>query len=116
MRSTCLKGIIAVPFHIVYLPTPYDTNANVDNLLNDPFYRIAAARMRPVYSRYREELAKLDLPEFIDLSQALPSDKAYFLDAGAHLSADGNKIIADALSKHIEADLNQAEARTAPLQ
>ncbi|SCW29108.1 hypothetical protein SAMN05660859_0402 [Ancylobacter rudongensis] len=89
------------PFHVVYLPTPYDADVNVDNLLNDPKFKANLTRMRPIYSRYQEEMNKLDLPEFINLSGALPSDRMYFLDAAGHLSGDGHKRVADILATRI---------------
>ena len=93
-----------IPFHVVYLPTPYDADVNVDNLLNDPKFKGDYSRMKSVYSRYQEELKKLDLPEFINLGRALPSDRMYFLDAAGHLSIDGNKRVADILAERIWGD------------
>lgn len=101
-----------IPFHIVYLPTPYDANVNVDNLLKESNQRAIIAAMRRVYSRYHEELAKLVIPEFIDLSHALPSDRMYFLDTGGHLSAEGNRLIAEILVQRIWGNRDLAEART----
>lgn len=95
---------LGVPFYIVYLPTPYDADVNVENLLDNEDFKAAAERMRPVYRRYHEELAKLDLPEFINLVGALPSDKPYFIDAGAHLSGEGNALIAARLAERIRRD------------
>ncbi|AWB33055.1 SGNH/GDSL hydrolase family protein [Orrella marina] len=90
-----------VPFHIVYLPTPYDENINIDNLLKTAQAKEHILAMQRVYRRYRQELARLDFPELIDLSNALPSDKMYFLDAGGHLSDEGNKFLADTLFQRI---------------
>lgn len=92
-----------IPFHIVYLPTPYDANVNVDNLLKSPNIKEHIFAMRRVYSRYQQELVKLNIPEFINLSHALPSETMYFLDAGGHLSGEGNRLIAEALSQRIRA-------------
>ena len=93
-----------IPFHVVYLPTPYDADVNVDNLLNDPKFKSDHSRMKSVYSRYHEELNKLDLPEFINLGRALPSDRMYFLDAAGHLSIDGHRRVADILAERIWGD------------
>lgn len=101
-----------IPFHIVYLPTPYDANVNVGNLLKNSNQGALIAAMRRVYSHYHEELAKLVIPEFIDLSHALPSDGMYFLDTGGHLSAEGNRLIAEILVQRIWGNRDLAEART----
>ena len=100
-----------IPFHIVYLPTPYDANANVDNLLLTAEQKDNIAVMQRVLSHYHEELAKLDLPEFVDLSNALPSDKPYFLDIGGHLSAEGNRLVAEMLFQRIWGQANSEKAR-----
>ncbi|MFV5215061.1 hypothetical protein ACLIIZ_15190 [Azonexus caeni] len=90
-----------IPFHIVNLPTPYDANVNIDNLLKEANAKAQIAAMQRVYSRFHEELAKLELPEFIDLSHSLPSDKMYFLDTGGHISGEGNRLIAETLRQRI---------------
>lgn len=100
-----------IPFHIVYLPTPYDANVNVDNLLKTADTREHILAMRRVFSRYHQELAKLDLPEFIDLSHALPPDKMYFLDVGGHLSKEGNRLISEILFQRIWGNKDQAGTR-----
>jgi lysophospholipase L1-like esterase len=100
-----------IPFHIVYLPTPYDANVNIDNLLKTVNEKASIAVMQRVLSRYHEELAKLNLPEFIDLSHALPSDRMYFLDMGGHLSAEGNRLIAEILSLRIWGKTHSEKAR-----
>lgn len=93
-----------VPFYIVLLPTPYDAGVNVENLRDNPHFKAAVDRLRPAYRRYHEELAKIDLPEFIDLSQVLPPEKMYLIDAGAHLSGEGNALIAARLAERLRSD------------
>lgn len=90
-----------VPFYIVNLPTPYDTNVNFNNLLNTTDAKDNILAMQKVFSRYHQELTKLNIPELIDLSHALPSDKNYFLDMGGHLSTEGNKVISERIFEHI---------------
>ena len=90
-----------IPFYVVYLPTPYDANVNIDNLLKSQDAKEHIFAMRHVYSRYQQELANLNMPEFINLSHALPSETAYFFDEGGHLSGEGNRLIAEALLQKI---------------
>jgi hypothetical protein len=89
------------PFYIVYLPTPFDLNAKIDKLIASEHEREFVVNMQKVYTRYREELKKLDIPELVDLSEVLPPDQSYFIDMGGHLSAEGNKIVAKALAQHL---------------
>ncbi|MCE4558050.1 SGNH/GDSL hydrolase family protein [Roseateles cellulosilyticus] len=89
------------PFYLVYLPTPYDPNANIDHLITSESARSFIVGMQKVYAQYRKELKKLDVPELIDLSDALPPEGKYFTDLGGHLSAEGNKIVAKALAQRI---------------
>lgn len=101
-----------VPFYVVYLPTPYESNVNIDNLLKIDHVEADVATMQQAYHRYHEELAKLDLPEFIDLSHALPSDKTYFLDWSGHLSAEGNRILALSIAQHLREGKYPSSTRT----
>ncbi|MFG6433291.1 hypothetical protein [Roseateles sp. LYH14W] len=93
-----------VPFYLVYLPTPFDENSNINHLIEnaneDAKKRVL--NLQKVYSRYHQELTKLNIPEFVDLSRALPADKTYFLDFGGHLTKDGNAIVAQALAQYIQ--------------
>lgn len=91
-----------IPFYIINLPSPYDANVNVDNLLNTANAAEKMSTMRRVFGRYHQELAKLSIPEFINLSDALPADKTYFLDFEGHLSKEGNKIISERIFDHIQ--------------
>jgi hypothetical protein len=90
-----------IPFYIINIPSPYDANVNINNLLKvtDAAHNIST--MRRVFIRYHQELTKLDIPEFIDLSDALPADKTYFLDFGGHLSKEGNRLISEKIIEHI---------------
>lgn len=100
-----------IPFYIINLPTPYDANVNTGNL-----QQLAGADyipfMRSVFSRHRDELAKLDMAEFIDISDALPPEKMYFMDFGGHLTSEGNRIIAEKIFSHIWGDKHQAPRRS----
>ena len=100
-----------VPFYIVNLPTPYDANVNVSNLSNSVEAKDKILLMKRVFGRYHQELTKLDIPELIDLSHALPSDKTYFLDLGGHLSREGNKLISERLFDHIWGNKGQVTTR-----
>lgn len=91
-----------IPFYIIHLPSPYDANVNINNLLNTTNATDDISQMRRVFSRYHQELAKLDIPELIDLSDALPTDKTYFLDFGGHLSKEGNSLISERIFDHIQ--------------
>lgn len=95
-----------VPFYMVNLPSPFDANVNVGNILNKNNAKYYMS-MRRVFGRYHQELTKLDIPEFIDLSDALPADKTYFLDMGGHLSKEGNRLISEKIFDHIWGDKSQ---------
>lgn len=99
-----------IPFYMVNLPSPYDSDVNVSNILNNT-NKIYYMAMRRLFDRYHQELTKLDIPEFIDLSDALPADKTYFLDMGGHLSKEGNRLISEKIFDHIWGDKSQAEPR-----
>ncbi|WP_417833212.1 hypothetical protein [Thalassospira xiamenensis] len=93
-----------VPFYIVYLPTPYDGFSNNENLLNVGDFGTHLTTKQHVFSLYYKALLELDIPELIDLSQALPPDQVYFLDKGSHLSGNGNKILASKIADRIRKD------------
>lgn len=98
----------AVPFHLVYLPSPFDANVNVSNLMEDSGVRDYLLAMQRIFGRYHQALIRLGLPELIDLSQALPPDKMYFLDTGGHLSVEGNRLIAEKLAQHLSVQRSHA--------
>lgn len=100
-----------IPFYIINIPTPYDANVNINNLLNNTEAIAKIATLRKVFSHYHQELTKLDIPELIDLSDALPIDKNYFLDLGGHLSKEGNKVISEKLFDHIWGNKSQTTTR-----
>jgi hypothetical protein len=99
-----------VHFYIINLPSPYDANVNVGNILNAS-NTADYISMRKVFGRYHEELTKLDIPEFIDLSHALPADKTFFLDMGGHLSKEGNRLISEKIFDRIWGNKNQVATR-----
>lgn len=92
------------PLYIVYLPTPYDAAVNVDGIFKSAGAKEKLVELRRVFGRYHRELTRLNLPEVIDLSGVLPSDKTYFLDTGGHLSREGNEIISEMLRRRIWGD------------
>ena len=100
-----------IPFYIVNLPTPYDNNVNINNISNTNDEKENILAMQRVFSHYHQELTKLDIPELIDLSDALPVDKNYFLDLGGHLSKEGNKVISEKLFDHIWGNKRQMTTR-----
>jgi hypothetical protein len=89
-----------IPFYIVYLPTPYESNVNADNLIKKQNEKKRILLMRQAVSKFHHELEKLDLPELIDLSQLLP-DRLYFLDISGHLDKEANIVISEALFQRI---------------
>lgn len=99
-----------VPFYMVNLPSPYDANVNVSNLLNTTHATDYVSRRR-IFSHFHQELTKLDIPELIDLSHALPADKTYFLDMGGHLSKEGNRLISEKIFDRIWGNKNQVATR-----
>lgn len=99
-----------VPFYMVNLPSPYDANVNVSNLLNTTHATDYVSRQR-IFSHFHQELTKLDIPELIDLSHALPADKTYFLDMGGHLSKEGNRLISEKIFDRIWGNKNQVATR-----
>lgn len=98
-------------FYMVNLPSPYDANVNVSNLLKTANEKNYISTMRRVINYYHQELAKLDIPELIDLSSSLPTDTPYFLDVGAHLSKEGNRLVSEKIFDHIAANKNHVTAR-----
>lgn len=100
-----------IPFYIVNLPTPYDNNVNINNISNTNDEKENILAMQRVFSHYHQELTKLNIPELIDLSDALPVDKNYFLDLGGHLSEEGNKVISEKLFDHIWGNKRQMTTR-----
>lgn len=100
-----------VPFYIVNLPTPYDDNVNISNISNTNDEKENILAMQRVFRNYHQELTKLDIPELIDLSHALPIDKSYFLDLGGHLSKEGNRLISEKLFDHIWDKKKQMKTR-----
>ena len=96
-----------IPFYIVYLPTPYDRNANVQHLITLADFRSTLEVMRTMHERYHTELMKLGLPEVIDLSGAFPPANLYFLDPAGHLSPEGNRIIAERLAELLRNRMKQ---------
>ncbi|MGK5051271.1 hypothetical protein [Janthinobacterium sp. RB2P8] len=99
-----------IPFYIVNLPSPFDANVNISNILNSANTTYYMS-MRRVVSHYHQELTKLDIPEFIDLSHALPADKTYFIDMGGHLSKEGNRLISEKIFDHIWGNKSQVATR-----
>jgi hypothetical protein len=99
-----------VPFYMVNLPSPYGANVNVSNLLNTAHAADYVSRQR-IFSHFHQELAKLDIPELIDLSHALPADKTYFLDMAGHFSKEGNMLISEKIFDHIWGDRRQVATR-----
>ncbi|MCC9620713.1 hypothetical protein LPB41_03330 [Thalassospira sp. MA62] len=93
-----------VPFYLVYYPTPYDGYSSNENLLSDERFREELAPIQHVFSLYRSALLDLDIPELVDLAQALPTDQLFFLDKGSHLSGNGNKILATKIAERIRTD------------
>lgn len=102
-----------IPFYMVNLPSPYDANVNVSNILNDANKKDYMS-MRRVFGRYHQELTKLNIPEFIDLSDALPADKTYFLDMGGHLSKEGSRLISEKIFDHIWDNKSQVATSLPP--
>lgn len=98
-------------FYIVNLPSPYDVNVNVSNLLNTMNEKNYILTMQKVINYYHQELTKLDIPELIDLSNSLPTDKPYFLDVGGHLSKEGNRLISEKIFDHIAGNKSHVTAR-----
>lgn len=111
-----LQGAVAyartlgTPFYVVYLPTPYDANTNVDNLMGNTEFRDHMDDIQLAYQQYHTALIKLHIPELIDLYGALPTDKPYFLDPTGHFSAAANKILASKIAAHIH-NTSQTENR-----
>jgi hypothetical protein len=99
-----------IPFYVINLPSPYDANVNVSNLLNSTDADNISALQR-VFSHHHQELTKLDIPEFIDLSRALPADKTYFLDTEGHLSNEGNRLISEKIFDRIWGNKSQVATR-----
>lgn len=98
-------------FYMVNLPSPYDANVNVSNLLNTMNEKNYISTMQRVINYYHQELTKLDIPELIDLSNSLPTDKPYFLDVGGHLSKEGNRLISEKIFDHIAGNKSHVTAR-----
>lgn len=98
-------------FYMVNLPSPYDANVNVSNLLKTKNEKNYISTMQKAINYYHQELTKLDIPELIDLSNSLPTDKPYFLDVGGHLSKEGNRLISAKIFDHIAGNKSHVTAR-----
>lgn len=92
------------PFYLVYLPTQHDGYIDADNTQNLGKFGDHLAEKQNIFNLYHKRLLDLHIPELIDLSQSLPSDQDYFLDKGAHLSGNGNKILASQIADRIQKD------------
>ena len=87
-----------IPFLLVVTPNPWIAGQNLSNLDNSAISPQHRQMMEAVYRSFFEQLNSLGYPEVLDLSKILPDEQPYFLDKGAHLSGNGNKILASSIA------------------
>lgn len=90
-----------IPLAIVIPPSPYGNRANVSTLTGDPFYRDWKPILTPVVSALRRRLKENPLPGVYDLSDAFDGKAPYFLDSSAHMTGQGQEVLAQAIVNRV---------------
>jgi hypothetical protein len=90
-----------IPYVFMVLPSPFHSDMNIENIMNLPRYKALRPTLDKAVQMVRAALSRENLPYVIDLSSALPKDKAYFYDEMGHYTAEGVEVLSDIILGHL---------------